>query len=354
MYGFEKIFGQDRSVSILTRLIQGSAVPHALLFFGADGVGKRSCARAFATGLNCAARRVAADATKTGEKGFSGAGFGDESKDPCSSCRRFAKGAHPDFIEISPDKSLIKIERIRELCRVLTLKPYEALFRVVILAQAHFMNEPAANALLKVLEEPPDQTVFILTARQTSDLLPTIVSRCQYVRFDPLPAGKMAEALAKESDLSFEKALRASRLARGSLTAARKLAAGAFFRKRTWLLGELARLGPHRPALALALAEKLAQFTDAADDLLPVIGSWIRDLAVAQNAPDHIFNDDYKDRIMAAARTTPMDQAFVLHRAFVDLESDFGRKANARMAWESFFLKMTGGADGERAGFLGF
>ena len=229
MYGFEKIFGQDRPVFILTKMIQSGAVPHALLFTGTDGVGKRSCARAFAAGLNCAVRRFGDTKTSGAEDAPSGAVLSREPATPCISCRRFVKDAHPDFIIIQPDQSLIKIERIRELCRVLTLKPYEARFRVVILASAHFMNESAANALLKVLEEPPDQTVLILTARQTSDLLPTIVSRCQHIRFDPLPAEKMARALADETDLSFTKALRASRLARGSMTAARKLAAGSFF-----------------------------------------------------------------------------------------------------------------------------
>ena len=91
------------------------------------------------------------------------------------------------------------------------------------------------------------------------------------------------------------------------------------------------------------MAEKLAQFSDVADDLLPIVGSWVRDVAVAPDAPDHVFNDDFKPQVMAAARKTAGDRALVLHRAFLDLESDFARKANARLAWERFLLKMAGG-----------
>ena len=81
---------------------------------------------------------------------------------------------------------MIKIDQIRELCQVLTMKPYEARVRVVIIADAHTLNPAAGNALLKMLEEPPARTVLILTAPQTGDLLPTIVSRCQHIRFKPI------------------------------------------------------------------------------------------------------------------------------------------------------------------------
>ena len=87
---------------------------------------------------------------------------------------------------IQPEGGVIKIAQIRNLCRILSMKPFEGETRVAILIDAHLMNPSAGNALLKILEEPPEQTLLILTARQTSDLLPTIVSRCQHIRFNPV------------------------------------------------------------------------------------------------------------------------------------------------------------------------
>jgi DNA polymerase-3 subunit delta' len=80
----------------------------------------------------------------------------------------------------------IKIDQVRDLCQSLTMKPYEARIRIALIADAHRMNPAAGNALLKMLEEPPERTVLILTAPQTADLLPTVVSRCRHIRFKPI------------------------------------------------------------------------------------------------------------------------------------------------------------------------
>ena len=93
---------------------------------------------------------------------------------------------HPDFLVISPDKGVIKIDQIRRLCQELSYPPYESETRVVVLEDVHTMRREAANSLLKTLEEPPDDNLLILTAESSKEILATLISRCQVVPFTPL------------------------------------------------------------------------------------------------------------------------------------------------------------------------
>jgi DNA polymerase-3 subunit delta' len=222
--GFEKILGQARPKEILKRALLHRRVPHAYLFTGPDGVGKEATAVEFAKALFCK-------------------GEGDIPCDTCESCRRAALFNHPDFFFIFPaPKSVtvenerlildsmvqdpyarkrlwanptIGIDRIRELRRTSTLKPLEGL-RVVIIAEADKMTLESANALLKILEEPPASMHMILTTSRPNSLLPTIVSRCQEVRFGLLADELVEGALISNKRLTPEQAALVSRISQGS------------------------------------------------------------------------------------------------------------------------------------------
>ena len=103
----------------------------------------------------------------------------------CQPCRQILANSHPDIISVKPQGDTLRINQIRELLGLLAMKPHSAKHRVVIIAESHTMNPEAANALLKVLEEPPANTTLILTAAQKSDLLPTILSRCRHIGSSP-------------------------------------------------------------------------------------------------------------------------------------------------------------------------
>ena len=190
--GFESIIDQERPIRILTTLLNRGNIPHALLFTGIDGVGKREAAVALAMASNC----LAVGAVETQPDRPSGSGghrspIADPAKTSggcgtCKACRKILSGNHPDLLWIKPTGTAIKIGQIRELAERVALKPYEANCRVVIVADANKMNAAASNALLKLLEEPPASNLFILTAPQPGDLLPTVVSRCQHIRFSPI------------------------------------------------------------------------------------------------------------------------------------------------------------------------
>ncbi|MCP4630816.1 MAG: hypothetical protein GY850_46010, partial [bacterium] len=183
MPGFESIIDQDRPIRILTTFLQKGTIPHALLFTGIEGVGKERAAIAMAMACNCADNDAASDSER---HGTSVSGHSNTIRpiitDPCGickSCRIIASDNHPDIIRLKPSGPTIKIDQIRSTVQTLAMKPYEARWRLVIISDAQTMNPAAGNALLKVLEEPPGRTILILVAAHTTDLLPTIVSRCQ-------------------------------------------------------------------------------------------------------------------------------------------------------------------------------
>lgn len=172
------IRGQDRAVSLLLRYLESGNIPHGLLFFGEEGIGKEKAAAAFVSALFC--RSIGG-----------GGGCGT-----CHDCRLLLSGSHPNFLSVSPESQNILIGDIRRLQEELSLKAFSDRPRAVVIAPADRMTIQAANALLKTLEEPPPGTHLLLVAHRISRLPPTIVSRCQKISFSPLPAADVEEILA--------------------------------------------------------------------------------------------------------------------------------------------------------------
>ena len=158
----------------LVALLATLKIPNALLFVGNPDLGKVEAALAFARALNCQQEK----------KG------GHLACDRCRSCKKILSSMHPDIICVAPVKEKIKISQIRQIYGQIKAKPHEAKFRMVLIQGAESMNPEASNALLKILEEPPERTFFILTADRIDGLLPTILSRCRQVTFSPHGSGK--------------------------------------------------------------------------------------------------------------------------------------------------------------------
>lgn len=192
---FEEIIGQERVIANLQKALDGGHINHAYLFMGPTGVGKFYTARALAQAMI----------------------IGD---DPAGEAY-WREQVHPDFmlIEKPENKTQIGIEQItRELEPWLALKPYRAQRRVVIIKDAHLLSLPAANALLKTLEEPPAYAVMILVADE-NNLLETIVSRCQLLRFSSLTDSDIKKYFTRQG-MAEDQATRLSRLGQGSISTA--------------------------------------------------------------------------------------------------------------------------------------
>ena len=229
---FEKIIGQERAKSFFKKALERIRISHAYLFVGERGVGKEAMALELAKALFCSNQC-------SGPCG------------QCADCRRVAKLTHPDLKFIIPMPSKIKeeeqteilqsiakdpyrrrelwanpsisIERIREIRRAFSYKSFEGKGRVVIMADADRMTSEASNALLKILEEPPEKTYLILISSKPDLLLPTITSRCQLIQFHPLTVQEIEEALIKRNKLDVNQTKLAARLASGSYRRALEL-----------------------------------------------------------------------------------------------------------------------------------
>jgi DNA polymerase-3 subunit delta' len=323
--GFDAIIDQERPIRILTSLLTTRSIPHGILFTGIEGVGKRTAATAFAMACNC-----------TGSSdGEPGATCGN-----CTACRKIATDRHPDVLRVSPSGLQIKIEQVRSLCQVLAMKPYEARFRVAIIADAHRMNPAAGNALLKMLEEPPDRTVLILTAPQTADLLPTIVSRCQHIRFKPIARHHLAAMLATAYGFSPADAQLTAALANGSVTRALAMQRSGWIQRRNWILSQLAERDRLSVTSLLALAEKTSQVKEDIPEMLDLMATWVRDVAVARYCPDRIIHQDLKRSILAASQSIEPGFLDNAGRAIAAARRRIRANANPRMTMEALWLSM--------------
>jgi DNA polymerase-3 subunit delta' len=308
--GFKSILGQEQPIRRLTTLLQNGTLPHALLFNGIEGVGKRTTAMALAMACNCGAmdsehfsermkirskNNISSDQITT----LSPCGR-------CNSCRKIKSGNHPDIIVIHPSGPFIRIGQIRKLCSTLAMKPYEARFRVVIISDAQTMNPSAGNALLKMLEEPPDRTILILTVLQTSDLLPTIVSRCQHIRFYPVSRKNIESLLIQRHCANADEAKILAILANGSVSKAVSMVNSRnrvnWISRRIWLINEVESLPSRSMGSRMAFAEKLSKHKHILSESLEMIKFWFRDLVVCKYHPEKIINRDLTDRIQRASK----------------------------------------------------
>jgi DNA polymerase-3 subunit delta' len=208
----------SRAAEGLANQMASGEVAHAWLLLGPTGSGKRPAAVAMAAALNC---RVEP-----------GRGCGE-----CSSCLRIGRRRHPDVHHIVPEGPLIPVDMIRDtVIPEANRSPFEGERKVFIIEEAERMNPAAQNSLLKTLEEPQPDTVFILISDREEELLDTIRSRCRVVRMEPVPEERIIDYLEKEGARP-EVAMLCARLAEGDLERARILAFGddAMERRRVWV-----------------------------------------------------------------------------------------------------------------------
>ena len=184
---FEGVLGNETALRLLGRALKSGEVSQAYLFHGPPGVGKRMVALRFGAALVAGGDGAAED--------------------------RALRGLHPDLTEILPQGAFTTIGQVREIVRLAASRPFEGARRVFIL-QADTLNVQAANALLKTLEEPEGETVFMLLATSREGVLPTILSRAQALRFNPVPTSIVTAFLRERGAAGPELA---AELGRGSV-----------------------------------------------------------------------------------------------------------------------------------------
>ncbi|MCH8207721.1 MAG: DNA polymerase III subunit delta' [Nitrospinae bacterium] len=329
---FERILGQNTAIQIITKALQNSSVAHAYLFYGLESVGKKLTAIEFAKALNC-------------KEAETGSNCGD-----CPSCRKIDKGIHPDFFLIEPSQTtssaregIIKVEEIRELQRKLAYLPYEGKNKVAIIDGAETMNPQAASCFLKTLEEPPASTVLILIASNPFRLLQTLVSRCQGIRFNPLPASVVRQIIKpkmEEGEIDpQELELRVMR-SQGQVSRALEEDVPAMTQNRKDLIQLLEKVSFNEMALIFNWSKSCAGDAGQIPGLLDELAGILRDVAFLKsgyNAKD-ILNPDLAQPLRALANRKTIASLLKMHDSVHETKLALQGNANKQLALENMLL----------------
>jgi len=321
--GFAEIVGHQKQVEIVRQALNHGRLHHAYLFVGMEGVGKKTIALGLAKAIHCSAA--------TGD--FCG---------ECLDCARIQASNHPDVRIIEPlaGKKEISIQQIRELEKELNFRSFSGKKKIAIVDPATLMNLSAQNALLKTLEEPPQDSVLILIASNGGALLPTLRSRCLRVTFGPLARDLISGFLVSRKGLRAETAELLAAMSPGSLGAVVSIDTQELLdRRREWvqLISGL-RAGDYRAAIDAA--EALAGNKEDSLKFLEWVESWFRDLlaySVTRNLQD-VGNVDMLSEIQGQSATTDCERLFSLIAEAKAAVVAIQRNLNRRMVMENLLL----------------
>jgi len=298
--GWGDVAGHGLVKEFLRRAIASGRLAHALAFIGPAGVGKAALARVLAQALLCRAE-------------------GERPCGECGACRRVAKGVHPDVHWVEPEGGSVRIEQVRELQAALALKAFEGPVKFAAIDGGDRMTPEAQNCLLKVLEEPPGEAVIVIVAESGAALLPTIRSRCQVLRFQPLPAEEVAGLLI-ERGVDPARARLIAAVTEGRPGAALAAADSDLLELRDRVAGWVESLSaPDGPRWVIRIGQSLEEGRDKADEVLSLFLLWLKDLvAVREGVPGAVANQDAMDRLSRQASRTETSRLAAAMRA-VDL-----------------------------------
>lgn len=329
---FNRILGHEKPRQILNNALQNSSVAHAYLFYGQESIGKKQIAIEFAKSLNC-------------ESGTEG-----EACDNCITCQKIDNRTHPDFFYLEPVKSTptareasIKIEAIRELQRKLAFRPYEGKVKVAVIDDADLMNLQAANSFLKTLEEPPSATILILISSHPFKLLPTIISRCQTIKFQPLIPENVKKILQEsfseeevdENTITF-RTLRS----RGSVKKALAEDMEDIANIRKEIVNLLELISFDRMDIVFSHAKSWASQSDQWETLLNELMELVRDLAFFRSgcSESEIYNRDIATTLKPLAQKRSVKSWLDMFHAIHNTKMALSGNANAQLFFENMLI----------------
>lgn len=312
--------GQPRAKRFLGKLFELNRVPHALLFSGMEGIGKSAAALQFAKLLNCLAP------------------IEHDCCNRCSACLKVENGTHPDLLWIKADGAFIKLDQIRELRSRLRFPPFEGNRRVIVIENGQSFREEAANAVLKMLEEPPGRNVFLVTTLEPQMLLPTIVSRCCHIRFQPIDDETLATLVAARYSLTHETAREVARLAEGSMTRAVWLCDENRVEQWKDTLGKVEGLGDLGVLELFPLVAQWVQKSENLEQDLECIKLWMRDVILCRLLRGHRPLFELDRRTSRAAARTGTDTLFSIYGHIEQALHRLRQNANKLLVLEGMCL----------------
>ena len=342
---FSSLIGNDEVKESLRHLLASERVTGSLLFTGEVGIGKKLFALELAKAMNCRTR------------------VGVEACDECSSCKRISRSTFPPFGDVNDDKermiwsehadvamaraykNIIRVPVMRELEREANFRPFEGVARIFIVEDAEYMNDNASNALLKTLEEPEPTSHLILTTANPTALLATIRSRCQVIRFAPIPADRIEAFLIEEKKIPRADAELLARTSGGSLGRALGTDIDNYRERRDSMLDVLTALtvsGDRVQLLRSAEALAATKERDEYERRLDVLEGLIRDAwALRLGRPDEsIVNSDLLRELKRIAAEMKSEQAGSWLTLIEELRGALDVNINRKIASDALLMTM--------------
>lgn len=322
---FVDIPGNARAKKILSSALSRGKLPNSLIFSGPEGIGKLEIALTVAKALNCHQKQ-------------------DDACEQCSACEAINKGTFPDLMLLTPEKDILKIEQMRLLKEAAYLKPMVGKRRIFIIADAEKMNKEAGNSLLKILEEPPFFSHIMLITQNPFIILPTVKSRCQGLKFSPIPREEIENRLVA-ANMDREKAKLLSFLVCGNLRRAVELDWEEIQeqRKKAWRIFKILVKGEDAAAILKAYAfRSRSQVEDELKAILEMLSSFCRDLILIKENGDAglLINPDYEDKMRSLQDKLELEQFLNLFIKIEDSLSALKRNVNIKVYISSMLLKL--------------
>ena len=341
---FGKIIGNDPVKEVLRRHLASDRVPNAMLFAGTDGVGKRLFALELAKAFLCR-NKLDAEACGTCPACTRAGQFEFPKDDDKDAHKKAIFSNHADVGTVIPYNRNILVDAIRDLEREAYFRPYEGDARFFLIDDADKMNDAAANALLKTLEEPASTSHIILISSRPDTLLPTIRSRCQTVRFSPVETGKIEQFLIGERKLSNADAKLSAQLAFGSVGRALSIELEKLKPRREVLLCVLQdAIESHDRVSLLQAAEKLndTRNKDNFEANLEILLNLIRDawtLALSGDS-ERIINIDFVPQLKSLAENAETRRLAGWIDEIEVLRENLIVNVNRKVATDALFMRM--------------
>jgi len=319
------IIGHNWAVKSLQQHISKKTQKQAYLITGPESVGKTTLAIRYAQAMNC----------------LQATGDGNPCME-CSDCQKIEKMVHPDLTIVQPEepRGSLKVDQIRELQYGLHLAPYEAKYRIALILNFEQATDNAANALLTTLEEPLENVVILIIAENVESLLPTIVSRCESIRLNPVPSGTLTDQIQTIYGITSDEARFLTQISGGRPGYCIRL------HLNPQLLEQRAEwLDTLNTLLVSNRVERFAyvdEWTKKGENVYPQLETWLgfwRDvLLMNRNENFKITNIDYSESIKRLAKTLDNKKIIQIVIRFEETFRHLDHHVNSRLAIEDLML----------------
>lgn len=320
---FTQVLGHENIIKNLQNAIKNQQLSHSYLFEGEESIGKRMVALSFAKTLLCKEQKL----------------------DPCNncnSCLKFDNFNHPDLKLVETEKDLIKKKEIDNIIQNINIAPLESSRRVIIIDDSHKIGMEGQNTLLKTLEEPPSYINIILITSNSNKLIPTILSRCERIKFHSVESEKIEKLLISKYDKTKEESKFIAHFTKGSVGQAIRLSkTQEFFEKRDEVLKIVDSIVKGDKFKIFNSIDFFLNNKDDYEEILDIIIYWFRDLSLYKELGDTELLVN-KDKVSLLSSQSFLKEGHIndIMNKVMDTKKDIQRNVNYQLTIETMLLSM--------------